>query len=272
MYNSAWAQTWAASNGRPASEAPPPPVPYVCHDPGPTTTTTSQPPVVTAPTVPSDTNVPEGPGPNVGAHAPTDIPPPGSTPIVPIPGQRAPSPTRSSDDGSGQPNPVVPQLQPTQADGSYPGADKNPLNKLGPNERNACLSNPYDCNRSRNAGDDAQAKADSVKYFPGQEPESTRQDAARHCIWQGLTTESANADFAKAMGDAHEADSGSPIPGSSVMDVHNNIVGRSVGRRYESDRVSIVRTCVDLARGAQKWDPTTAPTADDSTLIFILGK
>ncbi|PZT89535.1 MAG: hypothetical protein DI630_32040 [Gordonia sp. (in: high G+C Gram-positive bacteria)] len=84
-YNSAWAQTWAASNGRPASEAPPPPVPYVCHDPGPTTTTTSQPPVVTAPTVPSDTNVPEGPGPNMGAHAPTDIPPPGSTPIVPIP-------------------------------------------------------------------------------------------------------------------------------------------------------------------------------------------
>lgn len=107
-YNSAWAQTWAASNGRPASEAPPPPVPYVCQDPGPTTTTTSQPPVVTAPTVPSDTNVPEGPGPNMGAHAPTDIPPAGSTPIVPVP-TRAPEPTERS--GSVP----IPFVEPTEA-------------------------------------------------------------------------------------------------------------------------------------------------------------
>ncbi|MDY6810865.1 MAG: hypothetical protein SW127_17920 [Actinomycetota bacterium] len=93
-YNSAWAQTWAASNGRPASEAPPPPVPYVCHDPGPTTTTTSKPPVVTAPTVPSDTNVPEAPGPNMGAHAPTDIPAPGETPIVDVAPSVESSPNR----------------------------------------------------------------------------------------------------------------------------------------------------------------------------------
>jgi hypothetical protein len=72
-------------------------VPYVCHDPGPTTTTTTPPPVVTAPTVPSDTNTPEAPGPNMGAHAPTDIPAPGRTPIVPIPTTETPGGQASRD-------------------------------------------------------------------------------------------------------------------------------------------------------------------------------
>ncbi|MCZ4581517.1 hypothetical protein O4158_20995 [Gordonia amicalis] len=84
-YNSAWAQSWAASNGKPASQAPPPPVPYVCVDPGPPTSSTTPPPSVTAPTIPTETNTPNTGGPNMGAHAPTDIPDAGQTPIVPIP-------------------------------------------------------------------------------------------------------------------------------------------------------------------------------------------
>lgn len=85
-YNSAWAQSWAASNGKPASQAPPPPVPYTCVDPGPPTSSTTPPPSVTAPGIPTDTNTPDAGGPNMGAHAPTDIPEGGQTPIVPIPG------------------------------------------------------------------------------------------------------------------------------------------------------------------------------------------
>lgn len=84
-YNSAWAQSWAASNGKPADQAPPPPVPYTCVDPGPPTSSTAPPPSVTAPTIPTETNTPDTGGPNMGAHAPTDIPEGGQTPIVPIP-------------------------------------------------------------------------------------------------------------------------------------------------------------------------------------------
>lgn len=36
-YNQAWATSWAAANGQPASQAPPPPVPYVCNNPTPPT-------------------------------------------------------------------------------------------------------------------------------------------------------------------------------------------------------------------------------------------
>lgn len=85
-YNSAWAQSWAASNGKPANQAPPPPVPYVCVDPGPPTSSTTPPPSVTAPVIPTDTDTPDSGGPNMGAHAPTDIPSAGATPIVPRPG------------------------------------------------------------------------------------------------------------------------------------------------------------------------------------------
>nr|WP_156524222.1 hypothetical protein [Gordonia sp. LAM0048] len=90
-YNSAWAQSWAASNGKPASQAPPPPVPYTCVDPGPPTSSTTPPSSVTAPTIPTETNTPDTGGPNVGAHAPTDIPEAGQTPIVPTPRASVPS-------------------------------------------------------------------------------------------------------------------------------------------------------------------------------------
>ncbi|MXP20161.1 hypothetical protein GIY30_02090 [Gordonia sp. HNM0687] len=85
-YNSAWAQSWAVANGQPASQAPHPPVPYVCHDPG-TTTNTTAPPSVTAPGVGETTGATTGTGPGVGAQAPTDIPTttPGQSPIVEAP-------------------------------------------------------------------------------------------------------------------------------------------------------------------------------------------
>ncbi|WP_417935296.1 DUF6973 domain-containing protein [Gordonia phthalatica] len=106
------------------------------------------------------------------------------------------------------------------------------------------------------------AERESVKYFPGN-PESTRQDAARHCIWQGLTTESSNAGFAEQVGNAHELDSGSPIEGSSAMDMRNNVTGREVGKRHDGDRVGIISECVSLARNAKRWNPRTAPPNRD---------
>ncbi|MDL9944581.1 hypothetical protein QSJ19_03070 [Gordonia sp. ABSL11-1] len=147
-YNSAWAQSWAASHGRPASEAPNPPVPYVCHDPGPTTTTTTPPPVVTAPTVPSDTNTPEAPGPNMGAHAPTDIPAPGRTPIVDVPRETTVAPPRPggiepTDARTRRPNPpprtVTPRPRPQgeQQRNDEPGCSKGYVED-GTNSNNLC--------------------------------------------------------------------------------------------------------------------------------------
>ncbi|PYE16492.1 hypothetical protein DFR67_108245 [Williamsia limnetica] len=85
-YHAAWVASWSAANpGSDPSQAPPPPVPHVCRDPGEAPTTTPTSPELVAPGIP--TTAPEIPtGPNVGAHAPTDIPAPGATPIVPVPG------------------------------------------------------------------------------------------------------------------------------------------------------------------------------------------
>jgi hypothetical protein len=81
-YNAAWAASWAAANpGQSPSNAPPPPVPYVCAEPQDPTTTPTSPPATT-PGLPEAEDT--GSGPNVGAHAPTDIPTPGDTPIVTV--------------------------------------------------------------------------------------------------------------------------------------------------------------------------------------------
>ncbi|GAC83973.1 hypothetical protein GP2_017_00010, partial [Gordonia paraffinivorans NBRC 108238] len=113
-YNSAWAQSWAASNGKPADQAPPPPVPYVCVDPGPPTSSTTPPPSVTAPAIPTETNSPDTGGPNVGAHAPTDIPEAGQTPIVPVP-------------GADRDVPVVPRSTPPSMTPALPPVPRIPL-------------------------------------------------------------------------------------------------------------------------------------------------
>ena len=73
-YNNTWAQGWAQSNNRPASEAPPPPVPYVCQNPD-TTTPPPEQPSVTAPSIENTPDASDRAGPQV--HAPTDIPSPG---------------------------------------------------------------------------------------------------------------------------------------------------------------------------------------------------
>ncbi|MFW0792138.1 hypothetical protein [Gordonia sp. CPCC 205333] len=83
-YNTAWKQSWVATHpGKTISDAPAPPVPYTCQNPNTTTPTTPS----TAPpaTLPGTTTATPGPGPNMGVHAPTDIPAPGKTPIVRAP-------------------------------------------------------------------------------------------------------------------------------------------------------------------------------------------
>ncbi|WP_067807937.1 WXG100 family type VII secretion target [Nocardia beijingensis] len=141
---------------------------------------------------------------------------------------------------------------------------------LGENEKSVCLNNPRDCNNSRERRDKQIAQDESAKAFPG-DPESTRQDAARHCIWQGLTTESANADFAKRLADAHEKDKPSPLNGSKEMDEWNNHTGRQVGLRLEGNRQAIIDTCIRYAHEAQVVDPNhmNYNNVDGTSLVVI---
>lgn len=60
-------------------------MPYVCGEPQEPTTTSPPTPTTTAPGLPEAADT--GNGPQVGAHAPTDIPAAGNTPIVAVPGQ-----------------------------------------------------------------------------------------------------------------------------------------------------------------------------------------
>ncbi|TQM30643.1 DUF6973 domain-containing protein [Nocardia bhagyanarayanae] len=141
---------------------------------------------------------------------------------------------------------------------------------LGDNEWSVCWHNPLDCNNSRNNRDKDIAELESVAAFPG-DPESTRQDAARHCIWQALTTESTDADFAKRLADAHEKDKPSQLPGSKEMDEWNNHTGREVGIRLEGNRQAIIDTCIRYAREAKLVDPNNMDynNVDGTTLVII---
>lgn len=79
-----------------------------------------------------------------------------------------------------------------------------------------------------------------------------RLDADRHCLWQALTTESSNADFAKQVGDAHEEDgAGGNGTNAGLMDQYNNITGRKVGLDREGDRQGIRNYCYLLATNAR---------------------
>ncbi|WHU49327.1 hypothetical protein QNM97_10315 [Gordonia sp. L191] len=94
-YNQTWKQGWVATHpGKSISDAPAPTPPYVCQDPATQTPTTTQ-PSVTAPSMPTTTTPGPGGAPNINAHGATDIPTPGTTPIVPVPG-RAPTTAEAS--------------------------------------------------------------------------------------------------------------------------------------------------------------------------------
>nr|WP_159078263.1 hypothetical protein [Corynebacterium liangguodongii] len=119
--------------------------------------------------------------------------------------------------------------------------------KLGYREIAACATNPADCARAKSAIKDAERI--SVERFPGDSNDNA-QDADRHCIWQALTTIRSNADFARQIGDAHEADH----PGSDAaaqMDQANNQTGREVGQRHPQDEGAAINECHDLAASGQ---------------------
>lgn len=120
---------------------------------------------------------------------------------------------------------------------------------IGPHEQTVCSTNPIDCARSQDAVVTANTEAN--RYFDSANTEDNKTDAARHCIWQALTTISANSDFALKLGDAHEIDNVKEArPDAIAMDKHNNGTGRGVGLRNEGNPQAAIAECVTLAREA----------------------
>ncbi|MEV0030586.1 hypothetical protein [Nocardia sp. NPDC050793] len=148
--------------------------------------------------------------------------------------------------------------------------ERKKLGEMGYNEQDVCMDNPFDCKKSNDSGDRDIAWTESAKAFPG-DAESTRQDAARHCIWQALMTESTDADFAKRMADAHEKDQPSKLHGSKQMDEWNNHTGRELGERLEGNRQAIIDTCIRYAQDAKLVDPNNMDynNVDGTTLVIL---
>ena len=120
IYNQSWKQACVAAHpGTTISDAPEPTPPYICHDPGTPTTTTSM-PSVTAPTIPTASATTSGAGPQPFVHAPTDIPSPtpGQEPIVPVPS--------AGQSGSARPSSTPPVIRVPSSGGRYSMAGFKP--------------------------------------------------------------------------------------------------------------------------------------------------
>ena len=98
------------------------------------------------------------------------------------------------------------------------------LENLGPAERKVFKSNP--AKGMLVVIDAATATTSAENNY--QDIWNGKGDAYRHGLWQGLSAFHTGVKYAKAFGDAHEAD----FPGSvtqTAMDLNNNAVGRNMG-------------------------------------------
>lgn len=125
------------------------------------------------------------------------------------------------------------------------------------------VSHPWWINKTRNAADDAKARAAAV--FPGSQYR-TRADAFRHAYWNVLMSKRIAPWWAFAFATAHEQDS-SGI--DRDMDLHNNARGRAIHAAHESASEP------SLSAYVQTTCYTLTPTAADlaaapaGCLVFI---
>ncbi|WP_376746555.1 DUF6973 domain-containing protein, partial [Corynebacterium dentalis] len=135
------------------------------------------------------------------------------------------------------------------ASGQVSGKYDTWQHQMGPLGRTVCATNPIDCRRSESARTDAIDRAVAEYPEDKEDTNDNRLDAARHCIWSGLMTERANAEFAEEFAEAHEEDK----PGTSAqyrMDTYNNYTGRALGLRYEDRGDELQDVCAGYSHSA----------------------
>lgn len=103
-------------------------------------------------------------------------------------------------------------------------------------------------------------------------------DAAHHCIWSALMTQSVGESFAMEMTDAHEVSRWEDprvawlqTVESTTMDLMNNRIGRLVGSSNGLDRRAAINECVSRAKAGQMIPKTMGAlsAADPKKLVYF---
>ncbi len=74
-----------------------------------------------------------------------------------------------------------------------------------------------------------QARDEATRRYPDSAFTNGAGDAFRHAYWNALMVRAVGSDLAERFADAHEEDPGQPDE-QRRMDLHNNEVGRRIGR------------------------------------------
>lgn len=100
-------------------------------------------------------------------------------------------------------------------------------NKLTQAERDFLWDHPLASMTFKENADKAFAEA--AKRFPSNTLHNGEGDAFRHAYWNALMTKHESEALAKEFADAHETNPGQPAA-EKTMDLHNNEVGRQIGK------------------------------------------
>jgi len=109
--------------------------------------------------------------------------------------------------------------------GMYPGGDMKPA------EVRLCVWRAWNANKCRKAKRIAQRALDATKRLYGAKKQGLNgrnaANAYQHCYWNALMYFEFGAEFAESVATAHEDGSDSA---DSTMDLHNNFIGRRIGK------------------------------------------
>jgi len=103
--------------------------------------------------------------------------------------------------------------------------------ELTKEERKVVFLNPIDAYRAMGTVDPSIKAA--IQTYPCDEDvkyEDGKADALRHAYWNALMVQTTNKDFAEKFATAHESQS--VDANAKAMDLHNNIIGRSIAEKY----------------------------------------
>ena len=142
-----------------------------------------------------------------------------------------------------------------------------------PAEKYVLRRNPYSAYESKQLKE----LAEDVTYKSSDSPtvddivggaHNGKADAIRHAFWSALMTAKIGKDFAKQIGTAHEQDRPEQPLGEKLMDLHNNKVGRSIGR----GRGTLQRIYNSVIDQAASENLLIYDTSSDKTSSFVLSE
>ena len=138
-----------------------------------------------------------------------------------------------------------------------------------PNEGTWATMHPISAATAYTLGQEAQAWAQTNQTALGGGWTNGRADAARHSYWNVLMSVEMDAATAEGAGTAHERtnieDGGEH--NASVMDLHNNAVGRTVSNGLTTNRVDCANTVINVLNAGSPWIMDDLANANEVGLL-----